>query len=56
MCDKTVDTCLPTLKSVPDWFVMNKIIENLDDMFWSDDVVFVNAYFYVTFLVMIWSY
>ena len=30
MCDKAVDTCLPTLKFVTLWFVTNKIIEKLD--------------------------
>ena len=27
MCDKAVDIFLPTLKFVPDWFVISKMIK-----------------------------
>ena len=27
MCDKAIDACMPALKFVPDWFVMNKMLE-----------------------------
>ena len=43
MCDKAVVAFRPTLKFVPDWFVTNKMIKNLDDDFFSnDDVIFVS--------------
>ena len=32
MCDKTVSVSLPTLKFVLEWFVMNKMVEKLDDV------------------------
>ena len=31
MCDEGADAFLPILKSVPDWFATNKILENLDN-------------------------
>ena len=40
MCDKTVDSFLPTLKFVPDWFVISNIIKKLKDTtFSNDDIV-----------------
>ena len=32
MCDKAFDAFLPTLKFVPDWFVISNIIKNLEEM------------------------
>lgn len=32
MCDKAFDAVLPTLKFVPDRFVISKIIKNLEEM------------------------
>ena len=32
MCDKIVNVSLPTLKFVLEWFVMNKMVEKLDDV------------------------
>ena len=41
MCDKGVDSCLLALKFVPDWFVMNKMIEKLDSaVFFNDYIIF----------------
>ena len=41
MYDKAVDSYLPALKFVPDWFVPSKIIEKLDhSVFSNDDIVF----------------
>ena len=34
-CDKAVDDCLPALKSVRDCFVTSKILENPDDVVFS---------------------
>ena len=31
MCDKHVDAFLPTSKFVSEWFVTNKMFQNLDD-------------------------
>ena len=39
MCDKAVDTCVQTLTFVPDWFVMSKIIDKLDNVVFSDDYI-----------------
>ena len=40
ICDKAVDTFMSALKSVPDQFVMNKVIEKLDNaVFSNDDIV-----------------
>ena len=39
MFDKTVDTCVQTLTFVPDWFVMSKIIDKLDNVVFSDDYI-----------------
>ena len=39
MCDKAVDACLPAQKSVPDWRVVKKMFENLDNVvFFNDDI------------------
>ena len=43
ICDKAVDVCLPALKFVPNWFVTNKMLENLDNVLYNDDIVFVNT-------------
>ena len=40
MCDKAVDNFLSALKFVPDWFVTSKMIKNLDDAIFSDDILF----------------
>ena len=37
MCDKVVDNFLPTLKSVPDRFVINKMIKKLYNVLFTDD-------------------
>ena len=38
---KAVDVYLPSLKFRPDWFVTNKMLENLDGaVFFNDDIVF----------------
>ena len=37
MCDKPGDACLPALKFVPYWFVVNKMLEKLDDVVFSKD-------------------
>ena len=44
MCDKAVNTLLPTLKFIADWFLSKKkMIKNLDKLvFPVDDIVFVN--------------
>lgn len=44
-CYKAGDACLSPLVFVPNWFVMNKILEKLDVGFSNDDVVFNNADF-----------
>ena len=31
ICDKAIDACLPALQFVPDWFVLNKMLEKLDN-------------------------
>ena len=52
MYDKAIDSFLPTLKFVPDWFVTSKIIKKLDDDLFSNDdiIIFVNEDSnYVTF-------
>ena len=42
-CNKAVDTFLPTLEFVPDWFVTSKMIKELyDDLFSNDDIILVN--------------
>ena len=39
MCDKAIDAFLSTLKFVPYWFVMNKMLEKLDNVeFYNDDI------------------
>ena len=44
MSKEAVNTCLSLLKFLPDWFVMNKILKDLDDaVFFNDNIVFVNA-------------
>ena len=41
MCDKAVGVCLPALKPVPDWFIMNKMLEKHDNVaFTNDDIDF----------------
>ena len=35
MCEKAVDAFLPLLKSIPDWFVTNKVLEDLDMLYFS---------------------
>ena len=51
--DKAVDASLPTLKFVPNWFVMTKMIKNLDDDYSLMMIIFVNEDSnYVTFLVI----
>ena len=45
MCDKAVDVCLPVLKFVPNLFVSNKMLENLNNyVLYEDNVVIVNTY------------
>ena len=39
MCDKAVNCCLLALKFVPDWFVMNKMMEKLDSAVFSNDYI-----------------
>ena len=40
ICDKAVDTFMSALKFVPDQFVMNKVIEKLDNaVFSNNDIV-----------------
>ena len=36
MCDEVLDSYLPILKSVSDWFVMNKIVERFDSSVFSN--------------------
>ena len=41
MCVKAVDLYLPSLKFCPDWFVTNKVLENLNGaVFFNHDIVF----------------
>ena len=35
MCDKTLDACFLTLKSIPHWLVVNKLLEKLDGAVFS---------------------
>ena len=35
MCDKAVDACFPTLKCIPDWLVVSKLLEKLDGAVFS---------------------
>ena len=37
MCDKAIDAYLPALKFISDWFVINKMLENLDIIVFSND-------------------
>ena len=37
MCDKAVDACLSALKLVPDWLVISKMLETLDNVVISND-------------------
>ena len=38
MCDKAIDSCLPALKLVPDWFVTNKMLKKfVNGVFFNDD-------------------
>ena len=39
MCDKAVNAYLPVLKFVPDWFVINEMLETLDYCVFSNDDV-----------------
>ena len=34
VCDKAVDAYLPTLQTATHWFVTNKMLEKLDDIYW----------------------
>ena len=38
MCDKAVDNFLPALKFVPDWFVLNNMLEKRNVVFSNDDI------------------
>ena len=50
MCKEAVNACLPLLKFVPDCFVTNKILQDLDNaVFFNHNIVFVNANSDVTF-------
>ena len=50
MCDKAVDGGPSLLNFVTDWFVMNKMFEDLDiAVFSNDNIVFVNVDSSVTF-------
>ena len=41
--DKAVDAFLPTLKFVPDWFVLSNMIKKHDDgLFSNDDIIFIH--------------
>ena len=41
MCDEAVDSYLLALKFVPDWLVLSKMIEKLNNaLFSNDDIVF----------------
>ena len=54
MCDKAVNACPLLLKFVLDWFVIcHKMLEDLNDVFFNDNIVVVNADSDVTFLLMI---
>ena len=37
MCDEAVNDSLATLKLVPDWFVINKMIKKLYTAFYADE-------------------
>ena len=37
MCGKAIDVYLSALKFVPDWFVTNKMLEQFDDIAFSND-------------------
>ena len=51
MCNEADDACLPAIKLVPDWFVINKFLEKTDKFaFFNYDIVFA----IVQFLLMIW--
>ena len=43
MCDKAVDALLPALKFNSDYFVANKMLEKLDNVFSNDDIFFVDV-------------
>ena len=49
MCDKAVNCCLLALKFVPDWFVMNKMMEKLDSAVFSNDYIAFGDSDFVTF-------
>ena len=36
MCDEVLDSYLPVLKSVSDWFVMNKMVEKFNSSVFSN--------------------
>ena len=40
-CDKAADAFLPTLKFVRESFVMSKILENLDDIVFSNSLMMI---------------
>ena len=51
MCDKADDSYLLTVKFVPDWFVMSKMLKKLDNsVFSNDDVFFHDVDSVITFL------
>ena len=40
-CDEVVDNCLPALKFIPDWIVINKMFETFHDSLpINDDIIF----------------
>ena len=49
MCDKAVNCCLLALQFVPDWFVMNKMMEKLDSAVFSNDYIAFGDSDFVTF-------
>ena len=50
MCDEAVDNFLPALKFVPDWFVLNNMLEKRNVVFSNDDIDLDDS---VTFLAII---
>ena len=57
MCDEVLDSYLPILKSVSDWFVMNKIVERFDSSVFSngDSFFMMQILILSHFLAMIWT-
>ena len=54
MCDEAVDNCLAALKLIPDWFVISKTFEKLDNFLHAnDDILFHNEDFdKLTFIII----